>query len=209
MNFYIDGLESIQLEVLRALAPIAAKYQFYLGGGTALAIYLRHRHSVDLDWLTPQRFPDPMGFAQTLRANGVLFQTDQTAPGRLHGQVQEVRVSFLEFGYPLLQPLVHWSETGVFLASLDDLACMKLSAIAQRGSMKDFFDTYVLCTQHRSLEQLLELYQFKFDVADIGPVLYGLVYFDDAEEEHDPLLLSPVAWRDVKQAFRDWVKTIS
>jgi len=85
---------------------------------------------------------------------------------------------------------------------------MKLSAIAQRGSKKDFFDAYALCSAHRPLEQMLELYQQKFSVTDISPVLYGLVYFDDADEERDPLLLQEIQWSQVKQAFRDWVKAI-
>ncbi|HJW89553.1 MAG TPA: helix-turn-helix domain-containing protein [Anaerolineales bacterium] len=67
----------------------------------------------------------------------------QTAPGALHGRLVGVRVSFLEFRCPLLSPLVHWEETGASLASLDDLACMKLSAIAQRGSKKEYYDSWI------------------------------------------------------------------
>ncbi len=209
MKFYSDGLTESQMQVLHEIAPFASQRQFYLGGGTALAIFLRHRRSIDLDWFTQERLPDPLVFAQSLRDAGIPFSTDQTAPGTLHGQVKGVRLSFIEFRYPLIAPLVDWGETGALLASLDDLACMKLSAIAQRGSKKDFFDVYALCVQHRPLEQLLNLYQIKFDVTDIGPVLYGLVYFDDAEEEPDPLLLQHIEWQDVKQAFRNWVKAVS
>ena len=208
MNFYPDGLTPAQLQVLQMIAPFAAERQFYLGGGTALAIILRHRRSLDLDWFTPERFADPMAFAQALRDVGILFSTDQTAPGTLHGQVEGVRISFLEFRYPLLSPLALWQETGAYLASLDDLACMKLSAIVQRGSKKDFYDVYALCRAHRPLEQMLELYQRKFSVTDISPVLYGLVYFDDADEERDPFLLQKIDWPQVKLAFRDWVKAI-
>jgi len=199
----------MQFHVLGIMAPFASQRQFYLGGGTALAIYLGHRRSIDLDWFTRERFQDSMTFAQALRDAGIAFETDQTAPGTLHGQVQGVRVSLLEFRYPLLSPLVRWDETGVFLASLDDLACMKLSAIAQRGSKKDFFDVYTLCKAHRPLEQLLNLYMEKFSVNDITPVLYGLVYFDDAEEEPDPFLLQNIQWAQVKKAVRNWVKTVS
>jgi hypothetical protein len=209
MKFYSDGLTEIQMQVLQEIAPFASQRRFYLGGGTALAIFLRHRRSIDLDWFTQERLLDPMIFAQSLRDSGIPFSTGQTAPGTLHGQVKGVRLSFLEFRYPLIAPLVDWEETGALLASLDDLACMKLSAIAQRGSKKDFFDVYALCIQHRPLQQLLDLYQIKFNVTDIGPVLYGLVYFDDAEEEPDPLLLQHIQWHDVKQAFRNWVKAVS
>ncbi len=99
-------------------------------------------------------------------------------------------------------------ETGAFLASLEDLASMKLSAIAQRGSKKDFYNVYALRRVGLPLEQMLELYQRKFSVTDISPVLYGLIYFDDAEEERDPLLLENIQWSQVKLAFQNWVKAV-
>jgi len=209
MTFYSDGLIETQLEVLRKAGRWLSQRRFYLAGGTALAIYLRHRRSVDLDWFTMERLSDPIGFAQALRDEGILFITDQTAPGTLHGQVSGVRVSFLEFRYPLLSPLAHWKEIDIHLASLDDLACMKLSAVAQRGSKKDFFDIYALCIQHRPLAELVELYRSKFSVTDIGPVIYGLAYFDDAESERDPALLEKVSWEKVKQAIVKWVREIA
>jgi hypothetical protein len=208
MKFYSEGLNSIQMQVLQTIAPFASERHFYLAGGTALAIFLRHRQSLDLDWFTPQPLLDPMGLAQALRQAGVPFSTGQTAPGTLHGQIEDLRVSFFEYRYPLLLPLVQWQEIGISLASLDDLACMKLSAIAQRGSKKDFFDIYALCQAHRSLEELLERYLQKFSVADISPVLYGLVYFDDAETEPDPLMLAETTWSQVKRTLRTWVKAI-
>ncbi len=209
MKFYTQGLSAAQLEVLRKMAQFTASRQFYLGGGTALAIHLGHRRSVDLDWFTSEHIPDVLALAQALREMEVGFETGQVGPGTLHGQVQGVRTSFLEFRYPLLSPLIPWPEMDVNLASLDDLACMKLSAVAQRSSKRDFYDVYALCIQHRPLDQMLGLYQRKFSAMDIEPVLYGLVYFDEADEEPDPVLLNPAAWMDVKQALRNWVKTLS
>jgi len=55
---------------------------------------------------------------------------------------------------------------------------------------------------------MLAFYQRTFAIADIGPVLCGVVYFDDAEAETDPILLKPVAWEEVKQSIRAWVKRI-
>ncbi len=51
MNFYPDSLTAPQLEVLRGLAPVALERHFYLGGGTTLSIYLRHRRSIEDEWL--------------------------------------------------------------------------------------------------------------------------------------------------------------
>jgi hypothetical protein len=208
MNIYPDALTPSQSEVLRQLGPYMTNWNYYLAGGAALAIYLRHRRSVDLDWFTGDKISDPMQLAQSLRDVGLPFTTGSTAPGTLHGSLLGVRLTFLEFRYPLLAPLTPWPESGALLASLDDLACMKLSAIAQRGSRKDFIDLYALCTQHRPLAEMLELYRLKFSVEDITPVLYGLAYFDDAQSEPIPAMLWEVDWRTVKKSITGWVKEL-
>jgi hypothetical protein len=118
--------------------------QFYLGGGTALAIHLGHRRSVDFDWFTQEHITDPLRLAQDLNDQGIVFVTRSIERGTLHGSVSGVQVSFLEYRYPLLQPLVAWPMFGCTLASPEDLACMKLSALAQRGAKKDFIDIYAL-----------------------------------------------------------------
>ena len=209
MNYFTDGLTESQLDVLNLIGPLMSKWGFYLVGGTALTIYFRHRRSIDLDWFTQEQIVDTLTLAQTIRDAGIPFTTTQTAPGTLHGSVESVRVSFMEYRYHLLQPLNHWSKPDVSLAALDDLGCMKLSAIAQRGSKKDFLDVYALCTQHRPLEEFLSLYQRKFGVVDISPVLYGLVYFDDADEERTPEMMWDLNWDLVKNQIRIWVKEIS
>jgi predicted nucleotidyltransferase component of viral defense system len=78
---------------------------------------------------------------------------------------------------------------GCQLASLDDLTAMKLAAISQRGSRKDFLDIYELGIKHAPLKRMLELYEQKYAVDDIGHVLLGLSYFDDAEREPMPMVI--------------------
>jgi predicted nucleotidyltransferase component of viral defense system len=209
MSFLTEGLNPDQVKCLRLMGARMAERQFYLAGGTALAIYFAHRRSLDLDWFTGLQIRDPMYLAQELRDLGLPFVTDQTAPGTLHGKIGETRVSLLEYHYSMLRPLVHWQEMELNLADLDDLACMKLSAIAQRGSRKDFYDAHALITRYRPLSELLQLYREKFQVSDISPVLYGLVYFDDAESEPVPSLLWKSNWRSVKREIRLWVKDLT
>jgi hypothetical protein len=146
-----------------------------------------------------------MQFAQILRDQGIPFVTDHTAPGTLYGTVENVRLSFLEYRYPLLGPLTPWEEGGCSLASLDDLASMKLVAIAQRGSRKDFIDLYVLAQRHKPVAELLEIYRKKYLTDNILSVLIGLAYFDDADREPDPVLWSG-SWEEIKQYFTDWVR---
>jgi hypothetical protein len=209
MKYFAQGLPKKQIKVLKALGPHMATKGFYLAGGTALAIHLGHRISVDLDWFTPQSFEDSLLLAQDLRNSGLDLEIEQVSPGTLHGRIQNVRVTFLQYKYPMLQSLQHWKDMDCNLAALEDLACMKLSAIAQRGARKDFCDLYALGKTSFSLQEMLSYYQNKFGIRDIGSVLYGLVYFDDAENERMPRMLWNVTWRDIKKTIVEWVKGIS
>ncbi len=209
MKYSTDGLPKKQISVLKSLGVQMSAMGFYLAGGTALAIHLSHRISVDLDWFTPNSFADGMILAQALRNSNVDLNVEQVSSGTLHGSVKGVRVSFLQYQYPLLKPLKRWNEMSCPLASLEDLACMKLSAIAQRSARKDFCDIYTLGKKSFSLSQMLGFYQKKFSIRDIGSVLYGLVYFDDAENERMPRMLLDVSWREIKNTILGWVKEIS
>lgn len=209
MKFSTEGLPPKQIKVLKTLGSQASSMGFYLAGGTALAIRLGHRISVDLDWFTPHPFDDGMLVAQSLRNASIDLDIEQVSPGTLHGSVQGVRVTFLQYQYPLVGQLDLWPEMDCRLASLMDVACMKLSAIAQRGARKDFCDLYVLGSRHFSLQEMLGFYQKKFNIRDIGSVLYGLVYFDDAEQERMPRMLWKVSWQEIKKTITGWVKDLS
>ncbi len=208
-GYFTDGLQKKQLGVLRLMGSHMSARGFYLAGGTALAIHLAHRVSVDLDWFTPQPFSDGMILAQSLRDSNLNLEIEQVSPGTLHGEIRGVRVTFLQYQYPLLQPVEQWDEMNCPLAPLADLACIKLSAIAQRGARKDFCDLYALGKKAFSLQDMLGFYRKKFNIRDIGAVLYGLVYFDDAESERMPRMLWDVSWREIKSTILGWVKEIS
>ncbi len=209
MKYFIEGLPKKQFSVLKKTGPQLSSRQFYLAGGTALAIYLGHRISIDLDWFTSSSFNDAMLIAQSLRNSGIQIEIEQMSAGTLHGSVQGVRVTLLQYQYPLIQPLKHWGEMDCDLASLEDLACMKLSAIAQRGARKDFCDIYALGTKCFSLQEMLDFYQRKFAIRDIGSVIYALAYFDDAESERMPRMLWNVKWGEMKKTILKWVKDLS
>ena len=209
MKYHLEGLKPKQVKVLRQMGQSMQERGFYLGEGTAIAIHLGHRLSVDLDWFIPDPIHDALLLAESLRGAGLDLVTTQTGPGSLHGTILGVRITFLEYHYPLLRPLTPWKEMGCSLASLDDLACMKLSAIAQRGLRKDFCDIYFLGTKYRSLQDMLGLYQRKFKIKDIGPLLYGLSYFNDADHEPMPRMLVNVQWRTIKKTIQQWVKELS
>jgi len=209
MSFQPKVLSTFQKTVLRKLGPTMMQWRFHLGGGTTLAIYIGHRHSVDLDWFTEKGIADPMRLAQDIRDKGIPLVTGQVERSTLHGAISGVRVSFLEYRYPLLKPLVSWPQFSCQMASLEDLACMKLSALAQRGSKKDFVDIYALGLRHISLKEMVRLYQQKYSIKDIGHVLYGLTYFDDADQERMPRVFWDLNWRTIKRTIQGWVREVA
>ena len=111
-------------------------------------------------------------------------------------------MSFLEYGYPLLRPLRE--VEGLRLAALEDIAAMKLAAVAQRGSRKDFLDVFALGRRLR-LGDMLASYRKKYGVEDVGHVMVALAYFDDADRERTPMLLQRLSWPDVKSTIRGWL----
>lgn len=208
LSFHPETLEKLQQEVLDSTGPQLTERGFRLAGGTALALVYGHRKSVDFDWFTTESFGDPLRLADELRRAGIEIELDEVGNGTLHGRVRGVRVTLLEYRYPLLDEPIDWPEKKVALLSLDDVACMKLSAIAQRGSRKDFVDVHVLIEEHRPLDALLELYRRKYEVGEIGHVLYALSYFDDAERERMPQMLWPLDWTRIRRSIEQQVRKL-
>lgn len=120
-----------------------------------------------------------------------------------------MRVSFLEFPYPSLKPLVVWPEFNCRLASLEDLAAMKLLAVSQRGTRKDFLDVYALGAHGLSLPEMLALYRQKFSLEDVARVTFRLCYFDDADSDPMPTMATNDTWPQAKTAIRNWVKAMA
>ncbi len=196
--FHGNVLPTVQREALATLGACARRAGFHLAGGTAVAIHLGHRQSIDLDWFTPSALDEPLALAERLRSEAPGLQTTSIAPGTLQAQILGVRCSFLSYRYPLLRPTASWPEFSCDLASIEDLACMKLSAVAQRGARKDFLDVYAIGRHGLRLGQMIGLYQEKYGIRDVGHVLAGLSYTDDAEREPMPVMLVPVDWPEVK-----------
>jgi len=208
LNWHTEVLTDSQLSVLKSLGPVAKNLDFYLAGGTAAALYLGHRCSADLDWFTPEKLKDPLGLTRELESKGMEVKVKEFSRGTLHCMIKGVRVSFLEYLYPLLLPLVPCDAFGCLAAPLEDIACMKLVAIAQRGFKKDFLDIYAICKNYKPLSELLELSRKKFALDDLSSILYGLTYFEDADRERAPKVLWRMDWRKVKAEIGEWVREL-
>lgn len=178
----------------------------YLAGGTALALRFGHRLSVDLDFFTPTLFDEDSLIArlQTL-AN---FSLVGKAQNTVHAVIDGTKVSFLSYAYPRLFPPAHFD--GVAVADPRDIACMKVSAVASRGTKRDFIDLYQ-ASQRFGLAQILDWFQRKYAAASFSRlhILKSLTFFGDAEKDPMPHMLVAPDWDRVKKFFRTEVpKTI-
>jgi hypothetical protein len=89
------------------------------------------------------------------------------------------------------------------VADARDIALMKMVAIANRGSRKDFIDLYCILRRLSSLRELLTLLPRKYGKGQVNEyqILKSLTFFDDAEREPPPRMLEPFRWRECKAFF--------
>ncbi|AGP33417.1 hypothetical protein SCE1572_02155 [Sorangium cellulosum So0157-2] len=195
-------LSSAQRKALEVLAR-AVEPSTYLAGGVAVALRLHHRQSRDLDLFTAES--DPARWVPALVGPTIRVLT--RAEGTLYLEVEGVPASILRYGYPLLGPPESLPGVPLPVASLDDLECMKLSAIAGRGARRDFWDFHALLTSRgRNVEQALEAYARKYAAEDVGHVVRSLAYFADAEEEPMPGGMTEERWMQIRSDLIAWVR---
>lgn len=181
----------------------------YLAGGTALALQIRHRRSVDFDFYTAKHFKRgtlARLFHARLKAYTLSIVRDERDTFELNVE-PDIHLSCFYYGYPLLEnprPI-----QGVQITGLKDIAAMKIIAIAQRGRRRDFIDMYYLLQQF-SLKEILRFTHEKYSHFDIYHGLRGLLYFEDAD--HDPNIERSMVfdrtlrWQNVKRFIIDTVK---
>ncbi len=187
-------------ELLESIEQTPIREEFYLAGGTGLAVQILHRPSFDFDLFSKENH---LSYPQRRKILEILKPSErmeiQTAEeGTLRVICKKICIAFFYYPYPLVKPTLTYKNLKI--ASLADIGLMKLSAIVGRGSKKDFIDLYFLLKDHFSLETLLKSSKRKFpDVRDFNAqVLRSLTYFEDAEPEPTPRLWKKVSWREVK-----------
>lgn len=208
-----DGSEAVPVSVRKALDQLALRgifREFYLAGGTGLAILENHRRSVDLDFFSRVNQLDTDGRRTLFSAlQGVPeWRTTEVKQGTVHGTVGRVKVSFFWYPQRMVKPVLR--KGPLRIASQEDIGLMKLGAIIGRGSRKDFVDLYEICRQI-PLSRLLSLAPRKFsDSRDFTlQALKALCFFEDAEKEPPVMAVKPFSWDRVKEFFVREVKALS
>lgn len=193
------------LVILKSLMKLDVLEVFFLVGGTALALQLGHRISVDLDLFSQKEF-DCEGILRALPEEykySIVKKQDRNLM-ILHLSTSEcpdfsVKVEFLRYPHPLIDEVIQ--TDGLRILSVKDIIPMKLSAISGRGAKKDFYDIYHLLDDY-SLPQMMEFFSQKYPNITHFQVIKSLLYFVDAENDLDPFSLKKVFWEDVKNRIR-------
>jgi len=193
VTLHREAVSPALLALLTSLMQDERFSAFYLVGGTSLALRYAHRVSIDIDLFTHAAF-DAQPLAECLRDHYGMVETE-TAENSISGVVGEIRVDLIAHRYPLLEPI----ETieGLRLAAVADVAAMKLNAIANRGSKKDFWDCAELL-KTIPMATLLAYCEQKYTGDSLWNVEKSLCYFDDAENDPDPRDLRGQTWAQVK-----------
>ena len=195
-KLYLEILPPEQLELFNVLSGLDWMTDFYLVGGTALALQIGHRQSMDFDFFT----------GKDIKIDKLIIQAKEIGKFELYGQdkdtlnaaIKDVRISFFRSPYPLDRNTISYQN--ISIADKYDIALMKLNAISGRGNKKDFIDLYFLI-QDYNLADLIKSYQDNYgsELANVYHLYKSLVYFVDAEMQPMPKMLQPVPWQELKK----------
>lgn len=174
---------------------------WYLAGGTALALQVGHRRSLDLDFFTTRRTFETSSVLAGLGTKQ--WETTSVEPGTLFGTFIGAKASFI--AYPFFRPRRTTLRYGsIALLRPEDIAVMKVVALSQRGRKRDFYDLYWYANNVEPLTRVLARVPAQYP--DIGRDYHHLIksldYFADAEKDPTPKAYFPASWRDVKNFFR-------
>ncbi len=227
MELYREILGEQGWQTLAALAKLPLAQEFYLAGGTALALQLGHRKSFDLDFFTKT----PGEKISASRIERFLSKVESREEPRLIQRAVDqatwdilgTRVTFLAYPFPLMEPCIDGETTiapemrGIALATASEIALMKAYTIGRRAAFRDYVDMYyVLKSQAVTLDYILEHAPIKFTLQGesvFSPKLFleQMVYTVDAPDRVQALNLvlgETLTAQDVEAFLQDEVRSV-
>jgi len=190
------------LVLLKRLQQVPMLDGLRLVGGTALALQLGHRNSVDLDFFgVIDKSVEEI--QNDLEAKGFYVHPEQKSKTINILTIDGVKVDIVGGFSNWIEPPI--KTEGIRMAGLQDIAAMKLHAITNRGRKKDFIDLYFLL-QHFSLKQMIEFYEKKYPKNNLFFVIRSLSYFNDAEADPLPQMFIDVSWEEMKSVIRNAIE---
>ena len=195
------AVDAPTLELLKRLMDEPDFSGLRLVGGTALALKLGHRRSIDID-LFGRLEIDIYSLSQKLNRLGKTTLLNQTENIHVY-LVNGIKVDIVNYSYPWLTDAINID--GIRMADTKDIAAMKLAAITGRGTKKDFIDLYYLLEQY-SLSEMLSFYENKYADGSVFLVMKSLTYFEDADREQTPVMLHKISWPKIKKTITNTVQ---
>lgn len=198
MSSQHEVVSPVLLQVVRQLFTCPLLDRFYLVGGTALALQLGHRRSIDADLFTDAPF-NSQEIADWITQNTHAREIE-TGRNLVRCFISNVKVDLLAHQYALLDAVS--MGDGIRMAGLRDIAAMKLNAVTNRGARRDFWDLASLLDRF-PLSSMIEFYSQKYPAGNRWSVIKSLCYFADADAEDT--VISDVAgtsWERVKEKIR-------
>lgn len=204
IDWHLDILPHASKKALDYLAGQSwlKRSKWYLAGGTALALQMGHRASVDLDFFLPE-----MTFVQSKLISHFpkkQWQTSKLSYGTVFGSCMGAKTSFIAYPFFLpKQKTLHWYGS-VRVLDAQDIALMKIIAISQRGTKRDFVDLFWYCQNREPLLQIIERLPIQYPSVkhNYHHILKSLAYFEDAEGDPMPRIFFKATWRQIKKFFQ-------
>jgi hypothetical protein len=185
------------VELLKSLMQSPILTDFCLAGGTSLSLQIGHRESYDLDFFSNKPFSTDeiyLKLKQGFDAN-MVSQSEYI----LISLIKDIKVDCVFHPFPFKHNATEID--GIRLFHIEDIAAMKLAAVAGRGRKRDFYDLFYLLREF-SLPQILDLYAVKYGEAAVFHAVRSLTYFGDAESDADPILFEKASWEKVKKSIQ-------
>ena len=186
-------------ELIQELQSINELKNFFLVGGTSLALQLGHRNSIDIDLFTRDDFDD--NYLMQILNNRYTVTEIFRRKNSIICLINNIKTDFIKHNYPLLLPPVR--EEGISFLSKEDIAAMKFHAIIQSGKrLKDFIDIYFLL-QHFSMKQMVDFFSAKYQYTNPMIAMKAINFFEDIDEHIDPpKLLKPLPLIEIKKRIQ-------
>lgn len=132
------------------LLPLVKQFarDFYLVGGTAIALHIGHRQSIDFDLFTPHAFENSK-IKRIISKEAKINQTMRDEEGQYTIIVNSVHMTF--FQYPFSVPAREWINRTIKMPDVLTLAAMKAYALGRRAKWKDYVDLYFVMKKYHSI----------------------------------------------------------
>ena len=189
-------VNSTLFRILEGLMLIPGLSSLRLVGGTALALQLGHRESVDIDLFGEFNCELEELYDQLKELGSLEIQKKSNYINIV--TIDGVKVDIVKYRYPWIDDLIQVEN--IKMASPVDISAMKLNAITGRGSKKDFVDLHYLLKKY-SFQDLFNFYNKKYDDGNTFLVKKSLTYFVDADREPMPRMHQKIEWDEIKQSL--------